>query len=105
MKCPACENSLQPTTIDDVTVDVCKNGCGGIWLDAGELRSIRDRSMSEEERRKVAGKYFSEIFDDRLEKMRAESEKQLERARRFAGMFKYICPSYYVQGKQKWGAF
>ncbi len=174
MKCPACDNSLQSTTIEDVTVDVCKNGCGGIWfdrfelgkldelhecagealldletdknakvdherkrtcpkcempmmrhflspamrveidecpqcagvwLDAGELRSIRDLSMSEAERKEAARKYFSEIFDDRLEKMRAESEEQLERTRRIAAMFKYICPSYYMRRKQKRGAF
>jgi Zn-finger nucleic acid-binding protein len=33
MKCPACKNVLQEMTVDNVTVDICKGGCGGIWFD------------------------------------------------------------------------
>jgi hypothetical protein len=27
-------------TVAGVTVDMCKDGCGGIWFDAGELRKL-----------------------------------------------------------------
>ncbi len=37
--------------------------------------------------------------------MRAESEENALKAQRFARMFRFICPSYYVPGKQLWGAF
>ncbi|MHC4573105.1 MAG: zf-TFIIB domain-containing protein [Planctomycetota bacterium] len=30
MNCPACSNQLQQMTVGNVTVDVCKGGCGGI---------------------------------------------------------------------------
>ena len=40
MKCPACENELQQMTVADVTVDVCKGGCGGIWFDNFELKKF-----------------------------------------------------------------
>ncbi len=144
MKCPACENTLQEMSIGDVTVDVCKGGCGGIWfdnfelkkfdepheaagqtlldiernaelaldhtkrlkcpkcedlvmmrhffsvkkkvqvdecpgcagfwLDAGELRAIRSLFNTEQEREQAAEKYFSEVFCDELNAMKANSQ-------------------------------
>jgi len=40
MQCPACGNELQAMTVKDVTVDVCKGGCGGIWFDNFELKKF-----------------------------------------------------------------
>jgi len=175
MKCPACSNQLQEMTVSDVTVDVCKGGCGGIWfdhfeikkfdephesagdellqterdaeltvdhtkklkcpkcddivmmrhffsikrqvqvdecpacggfwLDSGELGGIRSLFNTEEERHKAAQEYFSEVFGDQFTAMKAESEEKLKKARNIANMFRFICPSYYIPGKQDWGAF
>ena len=175
MKCPACANTLQPMTAGDVQVDVCKDGCGGIWfdnfelkkfdephesagealleierdqslvidhtkrlkcpkcdnivmmrhffsikkevqvdecpacggywLDAGELGKIRSLFETEEERQEAARQYFSEIFDDKLKAMTATDEVKLQKARKISNMFRFICPSYYIPGKQDWGAF
>jgi Zn-finger nucleic acid-binding protein len=175
MKCPACSNQLQEATVSDVTVDVCKGGCGGIWfdhfeikkfdephesagdellqterdaeltvdhtkklkcpkcddivmmrhffsikrqvqvdecpacggfwLDSGELGKIRSLFNTEEERHKAAQEYFSEVFGDQFAAMKAESEEKLKKARKIANMFRFICPSYYIPGKQDWGAF
>lgn len=175
MKCPACGNALQKMTVGDITVDICKGGCGGAWFDAfevkkvdeahesagealldverdesitvdhtekrmcpqcedatmmrhffsvkrevevdecpgcagfwldfGELRKIRDQFSSEEERGKATDAYFSQVFGGELAKMRAESQEKLERVRKIARIFRFICPSYYVPGKQEWGAF
>jgi Zn-finger nucleic acid-binding protein len=175
MKCPACGNMLQEVTVEDVTVDVCKGGCGGIWfdqfelkkfdephesagqalldveqdesitidrtkrlncpkcddivmmrhffsvkkdvevdecpgcggfwLDAGELGTIRSLFETEEERHKAADEYFSEVFGDKMAAMRAESEAKLNKARKISNMFRFICPTYYIPGKQDWGAF
>ena len=44
MKCPACFNALTSHTVGGVTVDVCQDGCGGIWFDAFELRKVDDSS-------------------------------------------------------------
>lgn len=170
MKCPACENQLQQMTVADVTVDVCKGGCGGIWfdnfelkkfdephesagealldielnktvaldhskklkcprcddivmmrhffsvkhevevdecpgcggiwLDAGELKQIRSLFETEQQRQQAAEEYFSELFDNQLAAMKTESKAQ-----KFANMFRFICPSHYIPGKQDWGAF
>ncbi len=39
MNCPRCGNGMNEVTRHDVIVDVCP-GCGGIWLDKGELAKI-----------------------------------------------------------------
>jgi Zn-finger nucleic acid-binding protein len=40
MQCPACGHETTSVTVADVTVDVCKDGCGGVWFDAGELGKL-----------------------------------------------------------------
>ena len=40
MRCPVCENELSPVTAGEVVVDVCANGCGGIWFDNFELSKL-----------------------------------------------------------------
>lgn len=175
MKCPVCENELQQMTVADVTVDVCKGGCGGIWfdnfelkkfdephesagealldiepnkavvidhnkklkcpkcddvvmmrhffsvkhevevdecpgcggvwLDAGELKHIRSLFETEQQRKQAAEKYFSELFDNQFAAMKAEGDAKVGKVRKFANMFRFICPSYYIPGKQDWGAF
>ena len=163
MKCPACPNTLQEMTAGDVQVDICKNGCGGIWfesegealleierdknlvidrtkrlncpkcdnivmmrhffsikkevqvdecpgcggfwLDAGELGKIRSLFETEQERHDAAEQYFAEIFGDKLKAMTAENEAKLQKASKISNMFRFICPSNYIPGKQDWGAF
>jgi hypothetical protein len=41
---------LQEITVSDVAVDVCKDGCGGIWFDNFELKKFDEphESASEE---------------------------------------------------------
>jgi len=87
-----------------VEVDECPS-CGGFWLDAGELGGIRDQFETEEGKKKAAEKYYEEIFGKELSAMRNESEEKLSKARKIAQMFRFICPSYYLPGKQEWGAF
>ena len=175
MRCPACERTLSQMVVGDITVDVCKGACGGIWfdrfelrkvdephesagealldvekdkevvvdhtrrrtcpqcrdmimmrhfysvkmqvevdecpgcagfwLDVGELAIVRREFKTEDGRRKAAEEFFSEIFDSQLGELRAKSEEQAERARNIARIFRFICPSYYIPGKQPWGAF
>ena len=108
LKCPKCDDIVMMkhffSVKKEVEVDECP-GCGGFWLDAGELRRIRSLFNTEQERHQAAQEYFSEVFGDRLAAMEAESEAQLAKARKIANMFRFICPSYYIPGKQKWGAF
>ena len=48
---------------------------------------------------------FSEVFGPELAGAHAQTEEDLARARKIAHAFRFICPSYYVPGKQDWGAF
>jgi Zn-finger nucleic acid-binding protein len=175
MNCPACSNELTQMTVADVTIDICKNGCGGIWfdnfelkkfdepnesagaelldiernpnvkvdhnrrfncpkcdgivmmrhffsvkhkvqidecpscagiwLDAGELGQLRELFDSEEARHQAADEYFQQVFGKEFAAMEAEDDAKLAKAQKFANMFKWICPSAYIPGKQTWGAF
>ena len=87
-----------------VEVDECP-GCAGFWLDAGELAQMRSLFATEQERNQAADKYFSTVFGDELAAMRAESEEKLNKVRKISNMFRFICPSFYIPGKQDWGVF
>ena len=106
--CPKCDGVVMMrhffSAEKQVEVDECP-ACAGYWLDYGELREIRSLAGSEQKREKAAYEYFSEIFDKRLEEIAAESREKSEKARAIASMFRFICPSYYLPGKQDGGAF
>jgi Zn-finger nucleic acid-binding protein len=107
-KCPKCEDITMMrhffSVKKEVEVDECPN-CGGFWLDYGELGRIRSQYASEEERKAAAKDYFENIFGDELKRMQEESQEKLEKAKKIANMFRFICPTYYIPGKQDWGAF
>ena len=107
-KCPKCDGITMMrhffSVKREVTVDEC-GGCAGVWLDPGELRNIREMFPSEEARHDAADAYFNDLFGDKLAAMRKESEAGAARAKKFARVFRFICPTYYIPGKQEWGAF
>jgi Zn-finger nucleic acid-binding protein len=39
MFCPSCQNTLRERRRDEVMLDICP-GCGGVWLDRGELEKL-----------------------------------------------------------------
>ncbi len=39
LKCPKCGEALKARSFQKVEIDQC-SGCGGIWLDAGELEQV-----------------------------------------------------------------
>ncbi|PYR63164.1 MAG: hypothetical protein DMF91_04320 [Acidobacteria bacterium] len=86
------------------TVDECPK-CEGMFLDPGELAEIRSEYKSDAEREQAARAYFRDMFDKELAAMLREDKHKLEKARRIAHIFRFICPSYYIPGKQDWGAF
>jgi hypothetical protein len=106
--CPRCHDLLMMrhyfSVRKEVEIDECP-GCGGIWLDSGELRKIRGLFGSEEAKDEASRRKFAEQFDGAMQRIREKSRENRERARRFANVFRFICPSYYIPGKQNWGAF
>lgn len=88
----------------EIRVDECAK-CGGIFLDAGELAGIESEYPSDAERHDATERYYGEMFDNQLAKVLDADRAKAEKARRVAHVFRFICPSYYIPGKQAWGAF
>ena len=44
MNCPACGKAMVETDFGGANVDVCKNGCKGIWFDWGELNKLDENN-------------------------------------------------------------
>jgi len=82
----------------EVELDECP-GCGGMWLDAGELGKIRSLYGSEEERRQAAKEYFDDVFGEKLKEMSSQTEQGA--AGRIGNVLKFLSPSYYFTGS-KW---
>lgn len=40
MICPTCNGNLSTVEIESIELDVCKDGCGGIWFDRFELQKM-----------------------------------------------------------------
>lgn len=106
--CPKCKNiklfSRFSSVKRNVEVDECA-GCGGIWLDAGEISGIRNEFATEADRTKAAEETFYTMFDKDLAKARDASQKKLQSAKSVSNALKFVCPSWYLPGKQKGGAF
>ena len=76
------------------------------WEKRKKLKEIiLDVTKSDEERQKAAKEYFEKIFGEELKSMKKKGEEKHEKAKMIARMFRFICPSYYMPGKQDWGAF
>ena len=88
----------------EVEVDECPK-CGGHWLDEGELTEIRKQFATDEERSKAAKECLGAAFEAEFAKIRAENAEKVERGKNIANIFRFILPTYYLPGKQDWGAY
>jgi len=106
--CPRCEDAVLMKHFFDtkmkIQVDQCAE-CAGYWLDKGELGAIRGEFKTDAERKKTDGEFFDHMFKDELAEFKAKGDAELEHAQKIARMFRFLCPSYYIPGKQKGGAF
>jgi len=67
--------------------------------------SIREEFPTEAERVKAAEETFDSMFAKDLAKARANSENKNQSAQTVSNALKFVCPSWYLPGKQKGGAF
>jgi uncharacterized protein len=49
LKCPACYNKLTSMQVGSITLDICQEGCGGIWFDPFELERIEEQDGAAEQ--------------------------------------------------------
>ncbi|MFB6263413.1 MAG: zf-TFIIB domain-containing protein [Bradymonadaceae bacterium] len=98
--CPACSDIVMMkkfyTVRREVEIDEC-GGCGGVWLDPGELDNLRQQFESDEAREEAAEAAFDEMFAEELDKRESEggAGETISRALRF------ILPSYWIPGDQE----
>lgn len=109
LQCPTCASPTPmmrhfSSAARRTEIDECPR-CGGHWLDPGELASIRTEYATDEERQRAAQAYFADVFDPKLKPIQDEGQAKLARAKKVAHALRFICPSYYLPGKQSWGAF
>ena len=73
--CPRCaditmlQHKFSPAK--PVIVDECPN-CGGMWLDGGELAEIRRRSLTADDRKAAAQRFFSKMFIEDLARLKTQ---------------------------------
>lgn len=74
-KCPRCEGKLLTRQsldhLNKIEMDQCWE-CGGVWLDAGELNTLRGQFNSYEDRSKAVSSYVDNI----LEQYKAGAEQR-----------------------------
>ena len=110
LKCPKCPNQPMIRRFSSIKrkaeIDECPK-CGGFWLDAGELLSIHSEYKTEEEKQEATQKHIADLFATSpvVAKEHAEIKQELDKIDKFKNAVRFICPSYYISGKQKWGAF
>ena len=44
MKCPVCQNEMAEKNFGGILVDVCEDGCKGIWFDWNELNRLDEKN-------------------------------------------------------------
>lgn len=106
--CPKCPDLVMRRYFSsakrEVSVDECP-GCGGVWLDDGELAAIRTEFASQVDRERHHAAYMDRVVLEATLEASRDREAKSDRAQRFARVFRYLCPSFYLPGKQEWGAF
>ena len=106
--CPRCQDVTMMRHFyslkKQVEVDEC-GGCGGFWLDHDELEKVRNLYDSPEEQEEDTQRFLEQQYAVSLAELKAESEADLKRSQKFASLFRLFCPSYWIPGKQKGGAF
>lgn len=84
LECPRCGLAMHAhkyTSAKEVNVDECY-GCGGFFLDSGELREIREKHISEEEREAYVQKLLDEtpeykVMEMETAQLRAQAGRKL----------------------------
>jgi Zn-finger nucleic acid-binding protein len=92
LQCPKCGipmvvHTLGPTA--DINIDECFQ-CGGIFLDAGELKAIRDANINGREKSNYVQVLVDGIPDDLIDKERAKQTRE-NAIRKFMSCLRRYC--------------
>lgn len=107
-QCARCDDQLMVRRFyspkQQIEIDECYM-CGGIWLDYGELVGIRNKFKTDEERKEYVTKEFNKEFGEELQDFYEGLSDETAKYNRFANMFRFLYPSWYIPDDQDWGKF
>ncbi|MBN1893415.1 zf-TFIIB domain-containing protein [bacterium] len=106
--CPRCYGTMMMKHFHSskrhVEVDECPK-CGGYWLDAGDLAGIHETAATDEERRAAAQAFFSDLKSEKFQVMVSRSRDSMEKRKRIARIFRFLCGTDCFTGSEEWGNF
>lgn len=106
--CPRCIDAVLmrrfESPLKKIALDECPS-CGGLWLDAGELAEYRKLFPKEADRKKASQEFVDKEIMPLFKKEAQKGEDELKKAKHIASMFRLVCPSFYIPGKQEGAAF
>ncbi|PIQ88870.1 MAG: hypothetical protein COV72_06225 [Candidatus Omnitrophica bacterium CG11_big_fil_rev_8_21_14_0_20_42_13] len=65
MDCPVCKKKMSQENLGGVLIDICKDGCKGIWLDWMEIRKLDEKNEGFGKALKEALNYLRTNDDNR----------------------------------------
>lgn len=96
LQCPRCQIPMHAhryPRAQEVDVDECY-GCGGFFLDPGELHAVRQQHMSPAEEEAYVAALTAELPE--FQELRADTARVEERAVALRHMTRYLRPSYWI---------
>ncbi len=95
LHCPKCADIVMMRILYspncDVRVEHCPN-CAGHWLEAGELRAIRERNTSEADRKAAVDALFAEKFGAKVAEMQTERISHTGGFHPIYSMLRFVMP-------------
>lgn len=93
--CPRCEEVTVmmrrfASVKREVAVDECP-GCGGFWLDGGELPRIRSEFRTEADRKRAVMAFVGHGGDGAMAGLAAETAARVDRHERLSWIFDLLC--------------
>ncbi len=97
LRCPRCRDVVLRqhyfSVKQQVEVDSCP-GCGGYWLDHGELEGIRNEFATATARQQAAAKFVDELDNQHVEKPCPQAVTKADRALSLSAMLRLVGSRY-----------
>lgn len=97
IECPRCENTVLRKHFfsiqQKVEVDSCP-GCGGYWLDHGELEAIRIEFHTDAAREKATQQFMDDLDDQHVDEACPEAMAKTARMTSLSAMFRIVGSRY-----------
>lgn len=99
LKCPTCGIKMKTHRFklnQQVNIDECYS-CGRMFLDSGELKDIREKSMTDQENDEYLEKLLADIPE--VQDARRDQEKDRSRANAMKNFTRFLRVSHYMTGE------